>query len=273
MDLVPSISYLMPPLVIAELFGIPPEDRERFQQWAVPLAQFSSPTVGMDMVTVARQANEAVLEFNQYLGAAIEERRRRPGDDVLSRMIHVQREGGMTQEELVANALLILTAGHITTTDQISNGVHDLLTHPDELRKLQRNPELVKSAVEEMLRFSPSVSFAVRIATESFQLRGRDIREGDVVFLGMAAANRDPAVFPDPDRFDITRDTTHQKHQSFGFGAHHCLGAGLARRELEIALLVLLENLPGLRLDETRLPRFKCNSLLFRGFESLHVRW
>jgi cytochrome P450 PksS len=112
-----------------------------------------------------------------------------------------------------------------------------------------------------------------RIAVEDFQLRGKTIKKGSVVFMGMAAANRDPAVFPDPDRFDITRDNTHQKHLSFSFGPHHCIGAGLARRELEIAFEVLLDRLPGVRLDEERPPQLKCHSLMFRGFESLHLRW
>ncbi|HZI02751.1 MAG TPA: cytochrome P450, partial [Archangium sp.] len=105
------------------------------------------------------------------------------------------------------------------------------------------------------------------------ELRGRTIRKGDIVFLGLAAANHDPAAFPDADRFDITRDPHQQKSMSFGFGPHHCLGAGLARRELEIAFEELLHRMPELRLDETRLPRIKCGGLLFRGFESLCVRW
>ena len=135
------------------------------------------------------------------------------------------------------------------------------------------NPALVKSAVEEMLRFNPASPFFTRIAADDIELHGQHIKKGQLVFLGMAAANRDPAKFPDPDRFDITRDHHQQKHMSFGFGPHHCMGAGLARRELEIAMEELLQRLPELRLDETRLPRIKCNGMLFRGFESLPVRW
>lgn len=123
------------------------------------------------------------------------------------------------------------------------------------------------------MRFRPAVPTILRIAKETFQLRGRTIRKGEMVFLMLGAANRDPEVFPDAERFDITRDHVHQKHVSFGFGAHHCLGSGVARRELEIILEVMLERMPGLRLEEGHLPEHKCHHLTFRGFDSLRVRW
>jgi cytochrome P450 PksS len=273
MDMVADLSYQLPPLVIAEVLGIPPEDHERLLQWATASARFASPTVGMDMAQVAREANDAVIAFNAYLGAILEQRRQRPGNDVLSRMLHVQEEGAMTPEELVANCLVLLVAGHISTTDQLSNGLYDLLTHPDQLRKLQKDPGLMGSAVEEMLRFSPAVCVGMRVVTESFELRGRTLQQGQVVLLAMSAANRDPGLFTDPDRFDITRDATRSKHLTFGFGPHHCLGASLARKELEIAFRTLLERLPGLRLDAAHPPQRKCHNLMFRGFESLHIRW
>ncbi|QRN92934.1 cytochrome P450 [Archangium violaceum] len=273
MNLVKELSYQLPPLVIAELLGIPAQDRGRFQQWAWPMAAFSQPTPGADILTLARQANEATIEMSRYLVGTIEERRHSPGHDVLSRMVQAQQDGQMTLDELVANAIVILSAGHLTTTDQFSNAIHDLLAHPDQFQKLKDDPSLLRSAVEEIIRFNPAVPFTFRIATRDIQLRGRNIRPGDIVFLGLAAANRDPAVFPDPDRFDITRDSVHQKHMSFGFGSHHCLGAGLARRELEIAIEVLLHRIPGLQRDESEVPRLKCHSLLFRGLEALHVKW
>jgi len=167
----------------------------------------------------------------------------------------------------------MLIAGHTTTTDQISNLVHDLLTHPEQLQMVRNNPSLLPTAVEESLRFHPAVPFHYRIAAEDIPLRGRTIRKGDVVFFGLAAANRDPQHFHEPDRFDITRDAMAQKHMSFSFGPHHCLGANLARRELEIGLEILLERMPRLRLDEERPPRQKAESLVFRGFHSLHIRW
>jgi cytochrome P450 len=272
MDFATDIAYQFPPLVIAELFGIPAEERTRFVAWAHPIAEFFSPAMGVDMVALARRANQAMVESRDFMTALVEERMRAPGDDMLSQMVQRQEAGGASVEEMVANALLILSAGHLTTTDQLSNGLHALLTSPTELHKLQEDPGLVRSAVEEMLRYDPPIPWIHRVVVETFELRGRTLRQGDMVFLGMAAANRDPEAFPRPDHFDISRDH-HQKHLSFAFGPHHCLGAGLARRELEVALSVLLERLPGLRLDEERLPRLKCHSLLFRGFESLPVRW
>ncbi|HYO54635.1 cytochrome P450 [Archangium sp.] len=273
MDVVPEVFYLLPPLVIAEILGVPAEDRERFQKWAEPVGHLTSPGANMNVVELARQANDGQRELNRYLAALVEERRRSLGDDVISHMLRIQERGGMTTEEVVANASLILAAGHLTTADQLGNGLHELLTHRDQLELLREDPTLLKPAIEEMMRFAPAVPFIHRIAVESFELRGETLRKGDEVFLVQAAANHDPAAFPGADRFDITRDPQHQKHMSFGFGSHHCMGAGLARRELEIAIEELLLRMPELRLDETRLPRIKCHGLVFRGFESLHVRW
>jgi cytochrome P450 len=272
MELVQELSSQLPPLVIAELLGVPAEDRERFVAWAKSLAEVSSFTPDADLKSVALRAEEVTREMSAYLGAVIEERRRAPGQEVLSRMIAAQEEGGTAPEELLANAVFLLFAGHITT-DQISNGVHDLLTNPEQLQRLREEPGLVKSAVEEILRYNPAVSFMHRLAAESFELHGKRLREGSLVFLGLAAANRDPLIFPEPDRFDITRPSARQRHLSFGFGPHQCLGAWLARSELEAVLEVLLRRLPGLRLDERCPPRRKGPSLIFRGFESLHVRW
>ena len=188
-------------------------------------------------------------------------------------MLRLETQGGMSLEEVVANLNLLVTAGHLTTTDQLGNGLYELLTHRDQLELLRGEPGLLRPAIEEMIRFAPAVPFTTRLVVENFELRGRTLRKGDIVFLGLAAANHDPAVFPDADRFDITRDPNQHKPMSFGFGAHHCVGAGLARRELEIAFEELLQRMPELRLDETRLPRIKCNGLLFRGFDSLPLRW
>jgi len=207
----------------------------------------------------------------QHIIEELEKRRQAPGNDVLSRMIQVQGDQPkMSMEEMVHNSLLILTAGHLTTTDQTSNALYDLLSNPEQLKLLRENPGKMRAAVEESLRFSPAAPFIPRMAAVDFQLNGRNIKKGDVFFLGMAAANRDPEVFPDPDRFDIER--TSGKHLSFAFGQHHCIGSGLARSELEIALEIILTRLPGLRLDEDQPVRPK-NSLAFRGFESLPLRW
>jgi cytochrome P450 PksS len=270
MDVATDLSGPLPSRVMAELFAIPAEDRERFQAWAHPMATFFGAAIG-DVQAAALAANAAAREFTQYLSHLIEVRRRAPGQDLLSLILHAQEEGRMSVDELVATVVLILVAGHVTTIDQLSNGVNDLLRHPDQLERLRTHPGLLKSAVEEMLRFHPAVPFMHRIVAEDLELRGRTLRRGQLVFLGLAAANRDPAVFPDPDRFDVAREPN--PHRAFAFGPHMCLGAGLARRELEIATEALLRRMPGLRLDPERAPRLKCNSLLFRGFDSLPVRW
>ncbi|KFE67682.1 cytochrome P450 [Hyalangium minutum] len=271
MELVADYSELLPSQVIMEFFAIPARDQRDFLEWCSDNSRLFAASTGADMQELAVRSNTAIVKLMQYLGKAVQERRANPGRDMLSTMVHAQEEGKLDEGELIANAILILTAGHITTVDQLSNGVHMLLTHPEQLRKLRENPGLMKSTVEEVLRFCPAVPFIHRIAAEDFELRGRKIQKGQLVFLGMAAANRDPAVFPDPERFDITRQNN--KHLSFAFGPHMCLGAPLARVELEIGFTALLERMPGLRLDEEQPPRIKCNSLVFRGFDSLPVRW
>jgi cytochrome P450 PksS len=273
MDLVTEISNQLPPLTLSEFLGLPLGDHERILEWAKPLSELFSPKPGSDMKELTRKANASTISLSNYLDAIIDERRQNPGQDTISRMLHAQQAGKMSQQELAANVFLLVSAGHTTTTDQLSNGIYALLTHPDQLRLLRQDMSLVRSAVEEMLRFNPAVPFTFRIAVTDIQLRGRTIRKGDRVFLGIAAANRDPAIFTDPDRFDITRDNIQQKHISFAFGPHHCLGAGLARRQLELATEMLLQRLPGLRLDETRQPQLKILGLSFRGFESLPVCW
>ncbi|AKI99053.1 cytochrome P450 PksS [Archangium gephyra] len=272
-DLVPELFYQMPPLVIAELLGITPEDRERLQQWGEAVTQLTSTGAAKNLMEVARQANEGQARINQFLTNLVEERRRAPGEDLISHMLRAQEQGGMTTEEVVANTSLLLAAGHLTTTDQLSNGLYELLTRPEQLALLRREPSLLKPAIEEMMRFAPPVPFVHRIAVDNIELRGRTIRKGDIVFLGLAAANHDPAAFKDAEYFDISRDPHQQKSMSFGFGPHHCLGAGLARRELEIAFSELVHRMPEMRLDAAKLPRIKCGGLLFRGFESLPVRW
>lgn len=270
MDLVAELSEPLPSRVIMEIFAIPEKDREDFQRWANILSEFFGTPVG-DVKAAAMKANEAMVSIFGYLKGIVRQRRAAPGNDMLSVMIQSHEEGKLDEDALTANAQLILTAGHVTTIDQLSNGVYALLTNPQELRKLKENPGLIKSAVEEMLRYSPAVPFIHRIAVEDFELRGRSIKRGQMVFLGMAAANRDASVFPEPDRFNVARASN--KHLAFAFGPHMCLGATLARRELEIALEALLKRMPELRLDEERPPRIKCNSLVFRGFDALPVRW
>lgn len=270
MELVRDFSGQLPLRVIMEMFAIPEQDRSDFQKWASAVVNYFGAPMG-DAKEAAILANEGVVKLSEYLGAVIRERRMRPGKDMLSLMIHAHEEGRMSEQELIANTILVLPAGYITMVDQLSNGVHALLTHPRQLQLLKDHPALIKSAVEEIFRFAPAVLFMHRIAAEDISLRGRTIRKGQLVFLGLSAANRDPAIFKDPDRFDITRENN--KHLTFGFGPHMCLGALLARRELEIALSTLFQRMPRLCLDEEHPARVKCSSILFRGFDALPLRW
>jgi len=266
-DAVLDLSSPFPSRVMTELYAIPDEDRESFQNWTRDVARFFGASLGDDVEQDARAANQGMLKLAAYLGNVVEKRHGKGGKDMLSLLLTMEEEGRMDAVELIANAVLILSAGHVTITDQLANGIHDLLAHPEVFMRLRQDLALLPAAVEEILRYTPAVPFSHRIATADIELHGKTIEKGQLVFLGIAAANRDPRVFPEPQRFDITRQNT--KHLSFAFGPHLCLGAGLARRELAIALEALLCRMPGLRFSEERPPRPKYESLVFRGFYSL----
>jgi cytochrome P450 PksS len=274
MDVVTELAYQLAPRVISDFLGIPSERQEYFRAMSEPIAKFASPAAGVDMVQVAHQANTSAKVIPAFLSELFEQRRVNAQQDALTQLLKRQQdEGTISFDELVANTSMLLIAGHLTTTDQLCNAVHDLLIHPEQLRKLQEDPTLIRAALEESLRFRPSQAYQHRIATEDIQLHGSKIPKGSILYLCIAAANRDPSVFPDADVFDVTRDYVHQKHVTFAFGPHHCIGAGLARRELTIALELLIQRLPGMRLDETRPVSIKCDSLMSRGFNSLPIRW
>src|SRR5262245_4214497 len=228
LDVASDLAQPLPAVVIARMFDIAPADRGQFQQWADAAATFFGGTLG-DPVEGARAANAAALNLEGYFRALLAERRRHPGDDLMSLLIRGQDEGRLSPEEVCCQCIMLLTGGHVTTIDQFSNAVYALLAHPGELAKLRDNPELIKSAVEETVRYDGAVGLARRVAVEDVEVSGRIIPAGDLVFLSVAAANRDPEVFPEPDRFDITRPSN--RHIGFGAGPHVCIGSGLARRE------------------------------------------
>jgi cytochrome P450 len=270
MDLIDDLARPLPAIVIAELFGIPPEDREMFHHWSMAGARFFGSAVG-DPEEAARAANEASVHQERYFRDLLEERRRRPGDDLMSLLLEAQAEGRLTAEEVCAQCILLLSAGHITTMDQLGNTVLALLNNPEQFGRLRDEPWLVRSATEEGLRYDGTAQLLQRIAREDLMLRGQTIRKGDLLYLSLGAANRDPAVFPEPDRFDIHR--AGNRHLAFGAGPHLCLGMTLARRELEVALGRLVRRMPRLRFDEERPLRRRADSLVFRGLESLPVRF
>jgi cytochrome P450 len=269
LDVVADYAEPLPTRVICELFGIPAGDRPLLRAWSDDAARLLGATHGASG-SIARMANDAVVNLERYFLRLIEDRRQTPGGDLLSLLIRGEEEGRMTSEELSSQCQMLLVGGHLTLIDQLCNAVHALLLHPAQLEKLRTNPSLIGSAIEEALRYDPPVSFVHRVAAEDLELGGVKIRKGDRVLLCLAAANRDAEAFADPDTFDIGR--AGNRHLSFGSGPHACAGGGLARKELEVALLTLFSRLPRLALDPEDLPRRRSGSLMFRGFSSFTVR-
>jgi len=264
-DLIADLAYPLPTTVIADMFGFPLEDRTEFKRFSDEIVAFHG-TGGADAATVLR-SQEALLQARAWMAALIAERRRQPRDDLLSRLANAEEQGTrLSEAELFSTCLTFMIGGHETTTNLIGNGMLALLQHPDQLRRLEQNPELITLAVEEMLRYDAPTQRAHRIAAADFELRGKTIRRGDFVQLVLGAANRDPEQFDQPDRFDIGRSAN--KHVSFGLGPHYCPGAPLARLEAQIAIPALLDRLPNLRLDDQAQVEFGPNNF-FRGLKSL----
>ena len=265
MDVIDAVAAPLPAIVIAELLGVPPEDHRKFKDWASQVVN----AVGQSGALRAASA-PAVQKLFGYLRDIIAARRREPRDDLISAMVLAQEErDALTDSELLATSNLLLIAGHETTTNLIGNGLLALLHEPDELDRLRRDPALFPTAIEELLRFDGPVQATLRVTTEDVELGGQRIEEGSLVLVGIGAANHDPSVFAEPERLDIGRDPN--PHVAFGFGAHFCLGAQLARLEGEIALRALVQRFPGLELD-TEVPSYRPNPVL-RGLVSLPVRF
>lgn len=262
-DLVPSLAYPLPITVICELLGVPEMDRSEFRKLSTEVVAPTSPESSYD----------AVLRLGEYLTELIEDKRcAGPGDDLLGDLIRTTAEDGdrLSPSELRGMAFLLLIAGHETTVNLITNAVHALLTHPDQLAALRADMSLVDAAVEETLRYEGPVENATfRYAAEPLEIAGRDIDRGDPVMICLSAADRDDSRYPAPDDFDIHRDT--RGHLAFGHGLHYCLGAPLARLEARTALRTLLDRAPALALDGP--PGEWLPGMLIRGVRSLPVRW
>jgi cytochrome P450 PksS len=268
LDVVADFAEPLPTLIICALMGIPAEDCLILRRWSEAKGMFRGLSHG-DIDGAARAANEATINLERYFIGLVEDRRRRTGDDLLSVLAAGHDEGRLSAAEVSSHCQLLFSAGHQTLIDMLCNAVHAFLSHPEQLRALQDEPSRIGPAVEEVLRFDPSVSFMNRVAAADLEVGARVIREGEVVLLGIAAANRDPEVFAEPDRLDIGR--TGKAHVTFATGAHTCLGMGLARLELQVALLALFRRFPHLRLDPEAPSRRRCETLFFRGFHALPV--
>jgi hypothetical protein len=242
MELVRDLAYPLPVTVIAELLGVPVEDRERFKSWSTRLRVLIDPITSLDGFGAAIDAYE---EMMAYFLALFAERRAVPRDDLVSALVAAEQDGERLDEtELMALVALILGAGHETTTNLIGNATLALLRNPGERKRLQDDPALIESAVEEFLRYDSPVQATDRVASETCEIDGHRIEAGTFVVTMLAAANHDPARFPDPERLDLSRDDG--RHVSFGQGAHFCLGAHLARVEAQVAIASLLRRFPDL---------------------------
>lgn len=242
-DVIDDVAFPLPITVICELLGVPAEDRALFRQQTRDLAAVLDRDVTAEQLG---RAAGAALTFTAYLVPLFEERRRAPRGDLLSELVAAEAAGDrLGTDELLTTVILLLVAGHETTMNLIGNGLLALLRNPDQLELLRARPELMASAVEELLRYDSPVRLTVRVAAQDTVLGGAPVRAGEQVLARLDAANHDPAVFDAPDVLDITRDA--HRHLAFGAGAHHCLGAALARVEAQVALAALVD-LPGLAL-------------------------
>jgi cytochrome P450 len=267
MDVIGDLAYPLPAVVIAAMLGVPAEDRDRFKRWSDDFAYFlglhSRPSA-----EVAERTWQSLAAADDYFRDVVARRRSEPGDDLLSGLVAARdRDDRLSEEELLANVVLLLAAAHETTTNLIGNGLLALLRNPDQLRKLQNEPGLIETAVEEFLRYDSPVQLLIRTCVEDVEMGGKRIRAGQGVLLMLAAANRDPAQFAEPDRLDVARRDN--RHVSFGQGHHFCFGAPLARLEGAVAIATVLRRLPGLRLEAENLEWHE--SFAFRGVKSLPV--
>ncbi len=265
-DLVEDYAAQIPVEVIGNLLAVPHAQREPLRAWSLAILSALEPAPDTSLLA---RANTAVEEFTAYLKVLVAQRRRHPGDpetDVLTRLLHGDAEGQLSEAELLHNCIFLLNAGHETTTNLIGNGVHSLLQHPAQLQRLQHEPALMASAVEELLRFEGPIQLNNRRLTQPTELPSGQLPAGTFVTLAIGAANRDPEVFTNPDQLDVARKPNN--HLSFGQGAHACSGMNVARLEARIALAALLQRFP--HLMRAGAPE-RDRRVRFRGLKKLPV--
>lgn len=266
-DLMADFAFQLPAIVIAEMLGVPAKDRSKFKSWSHALTAVTTPVPNpFAFPKVVMGYRELV----NYLQPLIDERRKNRKNDLISALVTAEEEGShLTENEILANAVILLVAGHETTTNLIGNGTLALLRHPDQLAELQEKSDLLPVAVQELLRYDSPAQFVRRVAAQDVELGRQKIANGQVVFILLGAANHDPAEFENPDELDIKR--AKNKHLAFGHGIHHCLGSALASAEGEIALGTLLARMPRLKLKKQRLEYNRPFAL--RGLKHLYVNF
>jgi cytochrome P450 len=265
-DLIRDFAYPLPAIVIAELLGLPPTDREQFKLWSDEITAFLG--TGQADPAGAERGQQSMLALRDYLSRQIAMRRVEPRDDLLSRFVAAEDQGEVLSDgEVLGSCVTILLGGHETTTNLIGNGLLALLRHPAQLDRLSRDPALIPTAVEEFLRFDSPVQRIWRLLGQDVEIGGRQLAQGESVYLMVGAANRDPAHFPEPNTLDVGRRPN--RHLTFGHGIHFCLGAPLARLEASIAFTSLLQRFRRIELA-TLSPEYHPN-IAFRGLRSLPV--
>ncbi|WP_328551274.1 cytochrome P450 [Streptomyces sp. NBC_00358] len=238
MDLIEAVASPLPLSVVCELFGIPPEDLPQVKTW---FHRFGRLSEDID------KSEAAIEQYEEYLARLVRRRRADPGDDLISALVATQaQDDRLTDSELLSTCFVLITAGDETTTHLVGNGMLALLRHPDQLARLREDPTLIRTAVDELARYDTPTQAIVRVAAEDVEIGGRTLREGELAYLFLAATNRDPERFEDPDRLDLTRPGN--RHLSFGNGPHFCLGGPLAKLQAEVAVGTLVRRLPHLRL-------------------------
>jgi len=265
MDVIADLAYPLPVVTIVEMLGFPAEDFPRMKQWSDDLAAALTLNASPEQQT---RSNQAWNEIRGYFEQVVARMGKTPENSMLSRLLEAENEpDGLNRDEMFTNCVLLLSAGHETTTNLIGNGMLALLRNRDQWELLVRQPELIESAIDELLRYDSPVQWTSRLTGEPIEMNGQTIPPGEIVLGCLGAANRDPARFSDPDRLDIRRSDN--RHLAFGSGIHFCLGAALARMEAQIAIGELAARFPRMRLAKTRLRWMK--GLTFRGVKALPV--
>jgi cytochrome P450 len=265
-ELMREFANPMPVRIISELLGVPQELHDAFVSWSRDIAVFrGNPN---RTVEEASAAQDALIELTDYFRKTVAERRRNKGNDLISLLIDIEEEGEvLTEEELYAQCIALLFAGHETTRNLIGNGMYTLLQHPQMMAELREKPEMIRSAVEELLRYESPVQFTARVLKEDIEVCGQPIRKGWTVLCMLGAANRDPKQFKEPNQLNLNR--LNNQHLAFGAGAHFCIGAQLARLEGQVALLNLVQRFAEMKLTGPR-PEWAATFGL-RGLKGLPV--